>query len=256
VDINPGGLHGGSAGQYFVGTFDGKRFVSDEAKEKILWADYGMDFYASLSYSDLPKSDPRRIWIGWVSNWLYANEEPTSPWRGVQSIPRTLGLRRLPEGLRLVQSPVVELEKLRKGAARTVTLSGELPGSADIELEVARGDFKEAGLRLSNRAGEEVTLGVSGSPLELFVDRRKSRLEPFHEKYPGRHAGPLRWRADRVKLRVLFDRTTLEVFANDGETVVTERVYPTKPLTRLEVLGGGRGLVGPVRVFEVASVWP
>jgi fructan beta-fructosidase len=256
VDINPGGLHGGSAGQYFVGTFDGTRFVSDHPKETILWADHGKDFYASLSFSDLPKTDTRRIWMGWVGNWLYANEEPTSPWRGVQSVPRTLGFRRLPEGLRLVQHPIEELDELwTTREPRAVAKAGELPASADIELEVARGEWKEAGLRLSNSAGEEVTIGVSSVPLELFVDRRKSRRTPFHEAYPGRHAGPLRWRGDRLKVRILFDRSTLEIFANDGETVLTERVYPTQPLTKLEVLGEGRGIAGPVRIFEIASVW-
>ena len=77
VDINPGGIAGGSGGQYFVGTFDGSRFVADEPPDRTLWADYGKDFYASLSFSDVPASDGRRIWMGWISNWQYANVEPT-----------------------------------------------------------------------------------------------------------------------------------------------------------------------------------
>ena len=55
-----------------------------------------------------------------------------------------------------------------------------------------------------------------------------------------------------MSLRVLFDRTTLEVFANDGEAVVSERVYPTRPLDRIEVLGG-RGAT--LRMWELRSVW-
>jgi sucrose-6-phosphate hydrolase SacC (GH32 family) len=133
-----------------------------------------------------------------------------------------------------------------------VRAAAELPPSAEIELDLARGDWKEAGLRLSNAPGEEVIVGVSAAPLELFVDRRRSRATPFHEAYPGRHAGPLRWRGDKVSLRVLFDRTTLEVFANDGETVISDRVYPTRPLTRLEVVGPA----GPARLHELRSVWP
>ena len=252
VDINPGGPNGGSAGQYFVGQFDGVRFVNDNPPETTLWADHGKDFYASLSFSDLPPADGRRVWMGWMSNWLYANEEPTSPWRGVQSVPRQLALRRLPEGLRLVQSPVAELRSLRTSPqARVVTAAAELPPSAEIELELVRGDWKEAGLRLMNTAGDEVMVGVSASPLELFVDRRRSQATPFHEAYPGRHAGPLRWRGDRVSVRVLFDRTTLEVFANDGETVISDRVFSTQPLTRLEVVGSA----GSARLFELRSVW-
>jgi sucrose-6-phosphate hydrolase SacC (GH32 family) len=256
VDINPGGPQGGSAGQYFVGTFDGTRFVNDNPPETTLWVDHGKDFYATQSFSDIPPRDGRRIWMGWTSNWLYANDEPTSPWRGVQTVPRVLALRRLPEGLRLVQAPIAELKALRTSAApRRLTEAGGLPPSADIEFEVVRRDGKEAGLRLSNAAGEEVTIGISSAPLELFVDRRRSRTTPFHEAYPGRHAGSLRWRGDRVNVRILFDRTTLEVFANDGETVVSDRVYPTQPLTRLEITGDRRGIPAPVRLYELRSVW-
>ena len=88
------------------------------------------------------------------------------------------------------------------------------------------------------------------------MDRRRSRATPFHETYPGRHAGPVRWRDGRVTLRVLFDRTTLEVFANDGETVISERVYPTSPFERIEVLAGRGGIVGGIGVWELRSVWP
>jgi sucrose-6-phosphate hydrolase SacC (GH32 family) len=259
VDLNPGGVAGGSGDQYFVGTFDGERFTSDEPPATTLWADYGKDFYATLSFANLPPTDGRSIWMGWMSNWLYANDTPTAPWRGVQSIPRVLALRRLPEGLRLVQAPVAELNALRASAAPgRVTREAVLPGSADIELEVVRGAWKEAGLRLTNDAGEEVVIGVTPEPLEVFVDRRRSRGKPFHEAYPGRHSGPLRWRGeagDRVRLRILFDRSTLEVFANDGETVISERVFPTQPLRRLEVVGAGTAVPAPALVYELESVW-
>ncbi len=253
VDLNPGGLAGGSGGQYFVGRFDGKTFVNDNPPEMTLWADYGKDFYATISFSDIPPADGRRIWIGWMSNWLYANDEPTSPFRGVQSVPRELGLRRLPEGIRLVQRPVAELRALRTGAepARVGAAGADLPASAEMELTVTRGATGEAGIRLSNAGGEEVIVGVSAQPLEVFVDRRKSRATSFHAEYPGRHAGPVRWRDDRIVLRVLFDRTTIEVFANDGEAVVSDRVYPTQPLTRIEPVRGGRGLAGPVRIWTL-----
>ena len=124
VDINPGGVAGGSGGQYFVGTFDGARFVNDNPPDRTLWVDYGKDFYASLSFSDLPPSDGRRIWMAWISNWLYANEEPTAPWRGAQSVPRTVALRRFPEGVRLVQSPVAELTHAPRDARRPCRSSG------------------------------------------------------------------------------------------------------------------------------------
>ena len=241
VDINPGGVAGGSGGQYFIGSFDGTRFVNENPPATTLWADYGKDFYASLSFSDIPPADGRRIWMAWISNWQYANEEPTVIWRGAQSVPRELALRRLPDGIRLVQQPVAELRSLRTSPDPIAVVdSMALPESAEIELEFERGSWNQAGIRLSNRAGEEVIVGVTSNPAEVFVDRRKSRLTPMHREYPGRHAGPVRWRDGRLSLRVLFDRSVVEVFANDGETVVTDRVFPTQALDRIAPLEQGR----------------
>jgi sucrose-6-phosphate hydrolase SacC (GH32 family) len=170
-------------------------------------------------------------------------------------VPRKLALRRLPEGIRLVQAPIAELKTLRATSGpSTITAAGPVPGSADIEMDLTRGEWRDAGIRLSNAAGEAVVVGVSANPLELFVDRRTSRATPFHREYPGRHAGPVRWRGDTIALRVLFDRSVIEVFANDGESVITERVYPTQPLDRIELLPGGGAT--SARVWEMRSVWP
>ena len=134
VDINPGAIAGGSGGQYFVGTFDGRTFVNDNAPDRTLWVDYGKDFYATISFSDIPPSDGRRIWMGWISNWLYANVEPTTVWRGAQSVPRRLTLRRTPNGIRLVQSPIAELTALRETPEPVVVKDGvPISGSAEIE---------------------------------------------------------------------------------------------------------------------------
>ena len=235
VDLNPGGRLGGSGAQYFVGTFDGRRFVSDDPPDRTHWVDYGRDFYASQSYSDLPASDGRRVWIGWMSNWIYADEEPTSPWRGVQSLPRELGLTRTPDGIRLVQRPVRELASVR-GETREVRGREALSGAAEIRLELPAGGWQVAGFRLSNDGGEEVTVGVSAQPLEMFVDRRRSRGTAFHDAYPERHAAPLRRTTGVITLQTIVDRTTLEVFANGGEAVISDRLFPTRPLDRLEPL--------------------
>jgi fructan beta-fructosidase len=255
VDINPGALQGGSGGQYFVGRFDGTRFVNDNPPDLTLWADHGKDFYATISFSDLPKSDSRRIWMGWISNWLYANEEPTVTWRGAQSVPRVLQLKRLPEGIRLLQAPVAEVDALRTGPETAITASATLPPSADIRFEIARGTWHEAGLRLSNAAGEETLIGVRASGPEIFVDRRRSVAAAAHKEYAGRHAGPVRWLDGKVTIRLLFDRSIVEVFANDGETVITDRIYPGSPLDRVEWMGGTPPEGTRAAMWELRSVW-
>lgn len=240
IDINPGGRVGGSGAQYFVGRFDGTRFVNENPDDVTLWTDYGKDFYASLSYNGIPASDGRRLSVGWMSNWAYANDEPTSPWRGVQSLPRELSLRRTPDGMRLVQTPIRELATLRATReGQPVTSPSPLPGGAEIELEVDGGNDGEAGFRLTNGAGEEVVVGVAPEAREVFVDRRKSRRTPFHDEYPGRHAGPLRAGDGPIVVRTVFDRTTLEVFANGGETVISDRVFPTEAFDRIAPFGSG-----------------
>jgi fructan beta-fructosidase len=257
VDINPGGIAGGSGGQYFVGRFDGTRFTNDNPPEQTLWVDYGKDFYATISFSDIPASDGRRIWMAWISNWLYANQEPTMVWRGAFSVPRVLALHRFADGVRLVQAPVAELRALRETTTpQVIAETTAMPGSAEIEIEIARGDWKDIGFRLTNAEREEVVVGVTASPLEVFVDRTRSRSTTFHAAYPGRQSGPIAWRDGRLSLRVFFDRSVLEVFGNDGETVITERVYPTHPLNRLELVGDGRLSLRSARLWKLRSVWP
>ena len=258
VDINPGAPAGGSGGQYFVGDFDGKRFVADTPAVTPLWVDYGKDFYASLSFSDLPERDRGPIWMAWISNWQYANEEPTVTWRGAQSLPRRLMLRRTPDGWRLIQQPTGGLSTLMESDAgrhrhlRSAPLP--LPRSADISFVASTADQGEVGLRLSNDAGEEVLIAVSADRRELSIDRQRSRLGSSPKGYAERHVGPLRPSA-QVPIRVIFDQSVIEVFANEGETVMTERVYPTMPFTHIEWIGGRRPVSGATRLLSLESAW-
>jgi sucrose-6-phosphate hydrolase SacC (GH32 family) len=257
VDINPGAPWGGSGGQYFVGTFDGTRFVADGPTDVPRWVDHGKDFYASISFSDLPAETRGPIWMGWASNWQYANEEPTTTWRGAQSLPRRLLLRRTPDGLRLVQQPTGSLASLfEKDGARHQMLveRATLPDTADLTFVVGRGDVGEIGLRLFNDVGEEVLVAVSADRRELSIDRRRSRNAPAPAGYAERHAGPLR-STGQVPVRVLIDRSVIEVFANEGETVMTERVYPTRPFTHVEWIGGRRPVSASTRLMALRSIW-
>ena len=254
VDLNPGGAAGGSGGQYFVGRFDGTAFVAEQTSDRVLWSDFGKDFYATISFSDIPPADGRRIWMAWMSNWQYANDEPTSPWRGALSVPRELALRRTPDGLRLAQRPVRELERLRSGDTPVVVSSRtSLPAAAEFQLTVSLGSAA-AGIRLSNAAGESVEIGAGGSPSEVFVDRRRSRATPFHAEYPGRHAGPIRDARGVVELRVIVDTSTVEVFAGNGETTISDRLFPTEPFTHVEVVNAPQ-LRGTAAMWPLASVW-
>lgn len=268
INIFPGGLTGGSGNQYFVGDFDGTKFSSEAAPEQTLWVDYGRDFYASTSFSDIPKPDGRRIWLGWLNNWEYAPKAPTYPWRGAQSIPRELKLRRFADGLRLVQQPVAELRALRQQHTRlesqTVESANLLLKSKNVRgemleimVEIDLGTVTEVGLKVRKGPREETVVGIDTKQSQLFVDRTRSGNVEFSEHFAGRHAGPLRTEAKRTRLHLLVDRSSVEVFANHGETVISELIFPAISSDRLELYSqGGQARVVRLDVWTLKSRCP
>ena len=287
VNLNPGGIAGGSGAQYFVGNFDGTRFMaepgagssvagtadagaSDSAgvsRSPTLWADYGQDFYAAVSWSDVPQADGRRIWIGWMNNWLYGQDIPTSPWRSAQSVPRTLALRTTRAGIRLVQQPVAELQRLR-GPQRHLDAQAIPPGSTSLssrgiagkaleivaELEV--GTASEVGLKVRTGGGAETVIGVDPKRGELFVDRTRSGQAAFSPEFSGRQSGPLPVENGRVRLHVFVDWSSVEVFAGMGETVITDQIFPPPRSegVALYAKGGSARLVS-LDAWPLRSAW-
>jgi sucrose-6-phosphate hydrolase SacC (GH32 family) len=155
-----------------------------------------------------------------------------------------------------VQQPVTEVTALRLGKGVPFESQTALPPSSDLEVVLTRGEGQR-GLRFSNAAGEEVIVGVSGTAPEVFVDRRRSSNAPsFHPEYPGRHSGRVRGNAPTIPLRVLFDRSVIEVFAGDGDAVVTDRVYPSHPLDRVELLAGSKTSGSRAVLWELQRAMP
>jgi len=265
VNINPGGIAGGSGNQYFVGRFDGSKFTNDNPASQTLWADYGKDFYASQSYSDIPSPDGRRIWLGWFSNWLYAGKEPTSPWRCAQSIPRVLQLKKLRGGIRLVQQPVAELAQLRgeylhAGATDVAEANRHLSefqsDTYEIDAEFDSGTAGEVGFRLRTGSKEQTLAGCDLKRAEVFIDRTKSGTVNFSGNFAGRHSGPLDLPGHRIKLRIFVDRSSVELFANAGEIVISDRIFPSAGSNGLQIYEqGGKARVVALDVWKLKSAW-
>jgi fructan beta-fructosidase len=275
VSLNPGGIAGGSGTQYFIGDFDGIRFTSEfprvanapAPEDSALWADYGADNYAGVSYSDIPADDGRRIWIGWMNNWKYANDIPTSPWRSAQSLPRVLSLTRTPDGLRLVQEPVDELRQLR-GEQRalgprpipegTTPLAPEgVAGKAlEIVVELEAGTASEFGLKVRTGEGEETVIGIDPRAGSLFVDRTRSGEAGFHDEFASRQTAPLHLEDGRVRLRVFVDWSSVEVFANNGRTVITDQIFPAPASDGVALYAkGGSARLRSLETWSMASIW-
>ncbi|GAC1447877.1 MAG: levanase [Isosphaeraceae bacterium] len=240
VDVNEGAPFGGSGGQYFVGGFDGRQFRPDESRPDSppSWIDHGKDFYAAQAWNDVPGGG-RPIWIAWMNNWQYANEIPTAPWRGAMTVPRRVALRDTPNGLRLVQTPVESLSGLRGRAHRLppqpiapgdvrLSKAGLTGKSLEIVAEFEPGEAESFGLKVRQGRGEETVIGFDRRAGEVFVDRTRSGKSAFSPHFPGRHAAKLAIGAgDRpVKLHLLVDATSVEVFADGGQVVLTDQIFP------------------------------
>ncbi len=271
VNVNSGAPAGGSGCQYFVGDFDGKSFKADpqhpkdrpgQKSDSALWLDRGPDCYAAVTWSDVPASDGRRFVLGWMSNWQYANEVPTSPWRGAMTIPRELSLRDTTEGLRLIQKPVKELAKLRgplrhfKGGAieeantwiRQNDISG---GPLEMVIEFAPASKGIAGMKLFKSAKAEMVVRVDRGRGLVSIDRTRSGDVGFHPKFSSVFSAPLSKSHCPVNLHIFADTSSVEVFINDGEQVLTCLVFPLQDSRAVEFFGADE-----VTAVSALDVWP
>ncbi len=244
VSINPGGPNGGSATQYFIGDFDGKNFKADD--EQVKWLDYGADNYAGVTWSNVPKEDGRKLFIGWMSNWLYANQVPTEIWRSANTLPRSLEIFGDKGNYLLASRPVVEIEKIRASSeslsGKEISISNEL---AEIELELDSDEFE---LVLFNDNGEKVTVTKKGN--EIFVDRSLSGVTEFSQEFANLHTIP-DLDLNLKTLRIFIDRSSLELFFNNGELVITEIIFPESPYTKLTTSGFNE----TVNIHTLSSAW-
>jgi fructan beta-fructosidase len=234
VDVNDGAPFGGSGGQYFVGNFDGKTFHPDIADPAAppLWLDGGKDFYAAQSWNDAPGDQP--VWIAWMNNWQYANDIPTSPWRGAMTVPRRVALRATPVGFRVVQSPVEGVKTLRREqhaiGPRPIPpgeVALDFGGTAlEIIAEFDPGDAESFGLKVRKGQDEETVIGFKLRDGEVFVDRTHSGNVQFSPEFPGRHAAKLESKDGPLRLHLLIDATSVEVFADGGLAVITDQIFP------------------------------
>ncbi|MCA9136819.1 MAG: glycoside hydrolase family 32 protein [Planctomycetales bacterium] len=269
ADMGSGSIAGGSGGEYFVGHFDGTAF---NAIQDAAWVDYGRDFYAPVSWSDVPKSDGRRIWIGWANNWQTCLV-PTSPWRSCMSVPRTLSLRKVASAENadkyvMVQRPVKELQQLR---SKSITLDtgsaswppvevlkpGELPDMTfELHTTLKPGTARSVGLRIRTANDEYTEVGYDRKHLAVYVDRSRSGNVAFHEAFAGRHEAPVRVTDGEVSLKILVDRSSIEVFINDGEAVISDRIFPSGHQPTIEVFtGDDSASVTETTLYPLQSVW-
>ncbi|ABK01826.1 Levanase [Arthrobacter sp. FB24] len=268
VNMNPGGPNGGSAGQYFVGDFDGVTFTSEttvtdgmQDPERVVdyqWLDWGRDYYAAVSFSNVPGG--RRLMIGWMNNWQYANHIPTSPWRSPMSLVREVALASIDGEPRLVQQPVPACtEGSVSGPTQRLSLNGgvTVDGGKAVQLIEATftpGTASEFGLVVcgSGSGSSGTRISIRPGSGQLMLDRTNSGDTGFHEAFPSISTAPLQADAGTYSLRIFVDHCSVEVFAQGGLVTLTELIFPDPVHTGITVFSTGGTAEASLQLTDLA----
>ncbi|MGM0903973.1 MAG: glycoside hydrolase family 32 protein [Bacillota bacterium] len=253
----------GSRTQYFIGEFDGTTFVNENDDTTTIWLDYGRDNYAGVSWSDI--QDGRRIYIGWMSNWRYANQVPTKEWRSAMTLPRELALVTTRDGIRVTQKPVEEVHSIRTETIELQEMSIEsakevsLPLNnqlIELNMEFEKESSNHFGLLIKHSETKKTKIIVDVLNDLLLVDRTLSGENDFSSSFPTVQEAPLELKNNRVKLQLFIDTSSIEVFANDGEVAVTSLIFP-EGLNKEFVLfsNGGTTNVSNLKIMELETIW-
>lgn len=270
-NINPGGPFGGSATQYFVGDWDGVTFTADtdaDGKIPTKWLDYGKDHYATVTWSGAP--DGRRTAIGWMSNWQYAADVPTMQYRSANTLPREIGLFRAPDGeiyassspspelLRLRDRLCVKAGKTRLGTKeRVYALPSSNGGVCEILADIDAKKAEKVTLSLSNKAGDEVVMTYDPIAHTISFDRTRSGIVDFSENFPSVTVSPTFEDSGKVALRIFVDKSSVELFGDDGHFAMTNLVFPTEPYTTLSLSSsGGNARIDSLKIYSIKTTQP
>ncbi|MCM8568618.1 glycoside hydrolase family 32 protein [Gramella jeungdoensis] len=250
--LNPGGYNGGSGTQYFIGDFDGKEFtpvdeMQDLGEDHNYWIDFGKDNYAGVTWANIPEENGRKLFIGWMSNWQYAQEVPTETWRSAMTVARELKLEKNDGSYMITSVPARELKNYRSinYKEENVKINGttKLIDSAKIDLSSAEIRFKISDLKqtdykfsLSNSQGDELVFGYDHAEKEFYLDRSKAGQTGFSEDFANKiSTAPRISDAGDLTGIIILDKTSVELFFDDGKTVMTEIFFPNYPWEQLSV---------------------
>jgi len=260
VGVQAGAPAGGSGTQYFIGTFDGKTFTSENPAETVLWADFGADYYAAQAWNDEPNG--RRLMIAWMNNWKYALFIPSQGQRGAFGIVRELSLMHPANGIRLVHKPIPELQSLRGEHQHwqeqiiqpDTNILADVRGTfLEIIAEFKITDKAESfGFRVRMGENEHTDIRYSPEKKCLSVDRSHSGQIDFHDDFAGVHSADISPINGIIRLHIFVDSTSVEAFANDGAVVITDCIFPDESSQGLEIFAeGGDVILHSLDIFHL-----
>ena len=259
VSINPGGPNKGSATQYFIGDFDGHHFSSNQTQTR--WIDYGPDDYAGVTWTN---TGNRKIFLGWMTNWLYANKVPTQSFRNAMTLPRDLRLVGTGDELVLASMPVPELSAIQSPpvVAKEIQVNGEanlskITGNPKLpcRYDLVMNEIRDFSLIFANSKNEELTIGYNEQAKEFYIDRTRSGKTDFSPEFPGRHTAPRMTDKKELKWTLIVDVSSVELFADDGLTVMTATFFPNQLYDQLRVQAPVATTISGLECATLKSIW-
>lgn len=251
--------------QYFVGEFDGIKFTSQNPANKIYRPDYGPDYYAGITYNNLPEGHPP-VLIGWVNNWKYANDIPTHPWKSAMAFPRELTLeKRQKEWILLsnafkanppLTQEVITWEFETRVKDKVMVDVKSQTVSLQVEFEVQKN--ATAGVRLAVNGHKGFVVAYDSKSQKLFIDRSNASDTNFHKGFNewSKYEASLLPVDGKIKLHILFDKSIIEVFANKGEVNMTAQVFTDENNNGIEVFSiGGVTKFTQLTATTLKSTW-
>lgn len=254
VNLNPGGPNGGSATQYFIGEFDGNRFIPID--NNLRWLDYGPDEYAGITWSN---TAARKIFLGWMSNWQYANQVPTEKWRNAMTIPRELALKQVDNKILLTSDPVKELTSIESKPVKVSNylLTGKgikaIPEQFLLEFNITR--ISDYSVMLLNDLGEELVIGYDNTKKQYFINRAKSGKIDFNPGFTKMAFAPRLTNIKSSNIKLVVDASSVELFADNGLTVMTSIFFPHKAFTRLKFKNNKGTVFKNLKLLPLKSIW-
>ena len=260
VSINPGAPNGGSATQYFIGDFDGQTFTTSQKDTK--WVDNGTDNYAGVTYNDTPNGE--RIFLGWMSNWNYARDTPTTNWRSAMTLPRTLSLSKINGDYVLQNKPVTQFGKqlntefskekieIKKGSEKILNYSNF--NQSQIQFKAENKNLK---LVLSNEVNDSLVLNYDALKQDFSIDRRHSGKVDFEKSFGEKiHTTPTpNLITKNIDFQIILDWSSIEIFLNGGVYSLTEQIFPNQPYTKLTIQSDENQEIKTLSFQSIKGIW-
>jgi sucrose-6-phosphate hydrolase SacC (GH32 family) len=229
--------------------------------------DYGRDFYAAQSFSDIPQADGRRIWMAWIGNWGYANDIPTKPWRGLMSLPRELKLVTINNKIKLVQQPVDESQWLRKTGLHfknkriseikeafqvsiSNILSEPLYKQFELKAKIPVNTSKGFSIKFKKHGMEYSELVFDFENREIRFNRSRSGALTSNRLFKTIQMAPMPVSNGLFNFQLFVDNCSVELFAGKGQVAMTNQIFPDSINNKIELEA-----IAEDTEFEEFSIW-